>query len=308
MKKIDFKPVELNDLDDIYKYTSKYGEGSCQHSPVSMYSASEKYGDEFCILDDTLFVLRKNLCDETYRVYLAPLGNGDIKEGFEKILSDAAQYGKKVKFLTLTDKYANELSETFPSEFEIVKDRDLSEYMYETVKMSTYSGRSLKKRRSEVNSFWTRYGQRAEVRLIEEKDHKDIIDFERKWVEINRDTHDVDALEREERMIKMQLSVFDKLGLSGIVLRIDGAVCGFGYGSRLSDDFYDAIIEKGDKNVPYIYKVLRMESVKQCAMECKYVNMEEDVGIEGLRALKYSYRPAYLLDKNIAIQKDGGSR
>ena len=88
-----------------------------------------------------------------------------------------------------------------------------------------------------------------------------------------------------------------------VVLRLDGEVRGYGYGVRLSDLYYDALIEKGDKDLVYAYRVLRVESVRRCAMDCKYVNLEEDLGIPGLRALKNAYQPEFLMDKYVVTQR-----
>ncbi len=62
--------------------------------------------------------------------------------------------------------------------------------------------------------------------------------------------------------------------------------------------------EKGDRSVPHIYKVLRQEAVKQCALDCIWVNVEEDLGIQGLRELKFAYHPEYLLRKFIATERE----
>ena len=109
-----FEPAGLDDYGRIWPYTSVYGEGSCQHSPVSMYSLSEKYGDSICEEDGFLYTLRSRLCDDTYRVYLAPMGGGDLKGAYLKILEDAAANGRKAKFQTLTEKAAAFLSDAFP--------------------------------------------------------------------------------------------------------------------------------------------------------------------------------------------------
>ncbi|MBR5427528.1 MAG: DUF2156 domain-containing protein [Clostridia bacterium] len=300
---LEFQPVGLRDYSRIYAYTSVCGEGSCQHSPVSMYSLAEKYADEVCEKDGALYTLRARLSDRDYRVYLAPLGLDITKRAYENILADARAYGKKVKFLSLTQKSADKLEHFFPDRFDIAENRDLAEYMYKTALMSSFSGPELQKRRAEVNAFMHRYGDRARVSLIGPEDVAEILAFERLWVEQNAETHDLQALELEERMIKKQLRSFAELHLSGVVLRIDGEVRGFGYGTKLSDTHYDAIVEKGDRSIPHIYKVLRRESVRLCATACEYVNMEEDVGIPGLRALKYLYKPDYLLRKFVAIER-----
>ena len=147
-------------------------------------------------------------------------------------------------------------------------------------------------------------GERASAEVIRPGDYGEILSFARDWVRENASTHDAEALEREERMIGKQMAHFEALRLSGVVLRIDGVIKGFSYGTKLSDEFYDTIAEKADRNIPHIYKVLRAEATKQCCMDCRYVNYEEDLGIPGLRYIKTAYRPEFLLNKYIAAEKE----
>ncbi|MCM1135218.1 MAG: phosphatidylglycerol lysyltransferase domain-containing protein [Clostridium sp.] len=303
MAELIFETAGLKDYERIYRYTSVFGEGSCQHSFVSMYSAEEKYGDAVCEADGFLYTLRQKLCDDCFRVYLAPMGDGNLREAFRRIMADAHKNRRKAKFVTLTKKYAAFLEREFAGQFVAEENRDLAEYVYRTENMAAFPGRKLKKRRDEVHHFWNLFGGRAFVSRITQADFSEILDFESIWVQENKETHDGEALEREERMIRRQFAHFDELALSGVVLRIDGIVKGFGYGTKLSDTCYDAIVEKGDRDIPHIYKVLRQESVKQCAMDCAYVNMEEDVGVPGLRALKYAYQPEFLICKYIVTER-----
>ncbi len=300
---LHFEQLNLTDYDRVYEYTSKYGEGSCQHSFVSMYCLSEKYGDAICEYDGFLFTLRRNLCDANYRVYLAPLGEGDLKAAYSLILDNAKRHKKKVKFCSLTESHAKFLKENFPGVFEIEYERGLAEYIYKSENLAYFPGRGLKERRHEVNKFWKTYGDRAVCTRITADDLDDIMAFEMNWLHDNKDRDDIEMLRRESRMMHMQIDIFNELRLSGVVLRIDGEVNAFGYGVKLSDDYFDAILEKGDRNNPLIYKVIRQESVKQCAMDCKYVNMEEDLGFDGLRLMKMKYHPEYLIEKYIVTER-----
>lgn len=299
MSELNFHPVTLEDYDVVWKYMSKHGEGSCQHSFVTMFSLYEKYGDAICEQDGFLYVLREHLCHDDVRVYLAPMGDGDRKAAFEKILEDAHSHHAVAEFQTLTETASRFLEEHFPGKFKMTESRDYAEYIYSTEKIATFSGAKLRNKRTEINRFYREYGDRVSVTGIRKEDFPEILDFEKKWLWQNREDHDSCALEREARAINLQLENYDALHLSGIVVRIDGIVHGYGYGTPLSDSYYDALIEKGDREIPNIYRVLFQESVKQCALSHTYVNREEDVGVMGLREVKLSYQPEILLKKYI---------
>ena len=169
--------------------------------------------------------------------------------------------------------------------------------------MAAFSGSALRKRRGEVHTFWRIYGQRAVITRIRPEDFADCLAYEQTWLEDNIETHDRDTLLRDARMIDFQIAHYDELHLSGVILRIDGVVRGVCYGTKLGDT-YDVIVEKADRSVPHSYKVLRQESAKQCAADCLFVNMEEDVGVPGLRTLKNAYKPERLLRKLVATERE----
>lgn len=298
-----FHELLPKEYDLVYSYMSAHGDSSCQHSFVSMYALFEKYGDCICESDGFLYTLRSRLCDEQYRVYLAPMGEGDLKQAFRNVIEDAHQYGKKAKFITLTQRYAEFVQKELPGVFDIQEERDLAEYVYRVDSFSTFSGKALKKRRQEVNQFWTEYGERASVTRMTPADVDDVLEFEHEWVRQNSETHDMSALEREARFGTKMLQNFETFHLAGVVLKIDGKVRGFGFGTKLNDAVFDGLLEKGDREILNAYKVLRMELAKQCAHDCIYENIEEDLGIPSLRTMKLQYQPDYLINKFIVSEK-----
>ncbi|MBP5264518.1 MAG: GNAT family N-acetyltransferase [Lachnospiraceae bacterium] len=305
MEKLDFKPVTAEDYERLYPYTSAYGEGSCQHSPVSMYALYEKYGDATAISEGFLYVLRENLCDDAYRVYLAPLGGDEaaLKEAYERIFADARAYGKKVKFLSLTQKHADFLEEAFPGRFQKACERDLAEYVYDVKTLSQFPGKDFAKRRSEIRKFWREYGKKAEVSQVTALDFDELLTFSETWIYENEETHDKEALSRELRDIRKLIAHYDELHLSGTVLRVDGKVEAFCIGSAINDQYYDIMIEKGVRDIPGVYRVVRQEDAKQRALQFSYMNYEEDVGVPGIRQLKESYGPAFLLKKYVMTEQ-----
>ena len=169
--------------------------------------------------------------------------------------------------------------------------------------MGTFAGGKLANRRAEVHRFNNIFGDRAVLTRMTKEDIPEALEFEAAWVEANTETHDEKTLLKEQRMIEKQLAHFDELRLLGAVLRIDGEMKGFCYGTMLNDLFYDVIVEKGVRSVPHVYKVIRKESTRLLVPTDGFVNMEEDVGEEGLRFIKSAYKPTYLLRKYLAVEK-----
>lgn len=307
---LNFHPVSLSDSVIVRKYMEKSGEGSCQHSFVSMISLFEKYGDSVCESDEVLYTLRSHLCSDKYRYYLAPMfysesekqDNDIAASAFSNIIEDAHSHGCKTMFHTLTEKNKDILESVLPGKFLIEERRDLAEYIYSTEKMAAFAGHDLSEKRREANKLRRIYGERLNVSVIKPDDFDDILRFEKKWLSENAEDHDMNALYKEEKVIEFQLEHYSELALSGIVIRIDGEICGFNYGAALNSDYYDTLIEKGDKNIEDIYRLLIQESVIRTMGSFRFLNREEDLGIPGLRKSKLSYSPVLLLKKYEAAE------
>lgn len=297
LKTLVFEPVLPGQLGRVASYMSRFGESSCQHSAVSMYSHFEKYGDSFCIEQDVLYVLRRNLCDEDSRVYLAPFGAGNLKEAYLRILEDAHAYGKKARFETLTVKQKTFLETAFPGRFEAVRCRDMDEYIYSYETMAGFPGKEHARRRTEIRSFWRDYGERTKVLPMCASDLEEVEHLAEWWLDRHCREQNERALRGEKICIERQIEHFDMLGITGTVIRIDGNIKAFCYGVPLNDSCYNVLIEKGSRAFPGIYRVLRQESTKLNVAGYSYINFEEDVGDPGLRRLKESYGPAYMIEK-----------
>ena len=303
---LDFKKITLEDKDILIRYLYRYGENSCQHSFVSMYCMAEKYGDMYAEKDGYLFILRSGKCTENFRIYLFPMGDTENKEALKKavltILEDAKAHGKKVRFETLTKKASDAINSLFPKQFTAENVRDYAEYIYTQQKLADLPGRALASKRYDVNTFFRDYGDRCSIENILPQHIEEIKEFQKKWLsDMLKDEEDV-QLELENIAIGIGLDNFEKLGLSGIVIYIDGKMAGYAYGAPISDDCYNVIIEKGDRSIPDIYRVLNRDLVRMCCSEYFYINREEDVGVEGLRKAKMSYKPDILLEKYIVSE------
>ena len=308
---LDFQPVNMGLKTLVESYTFKYGEGSCQHSFVSSYCLRHKYGDMFCEHDNFLYTLRSRKCTDSERVYLFPHGdrsNPDaLRQAVQNVLNDSHEHGARVKFETLTASAKDIVMNMFPGKFEEQADRDLYEYLYLTDNLLNLPGHEFATKRKNIHKFFRDYEGRYEVLKIA-PEHIDLIrEFQTKWLDAKVFGEDdfihEHQLEQENEAIQSCLDDFFALGMSGVVMFIDGALSGYAYGAPLSDRVFDAIVEKGDRNIPSVYRVIKHEFTRLCCEGYEYVNLEEDVGVEGLRTMKMRYKPEYMLEKFIVREK-----
>lgn len=300
---MDFKKVTIDDYDRVWKYCSLYGENSCQHSFINMFTLYEKYGSKICEEDGFLYVLRERMCDENTRVYLFPMGEGDKKRAVEKIMEDARSHNSLVRFQTITETKSNWLKSEFPNVFNIEETRDYAEYLHLSDNLANLSGKKFASKRYDANLFRRTYEGRITEIPVTKENINEVLEFERQWLIESQESHDRIALELEYREIELQLRHIDELKISGLIVKIDNIIQGIVYGTPISNNCYDVLIEKGNRKFNDIYRILHQDIVRLCAMNYKYINREEDVGVEGLRKSKLSYKPDILLKKFIASEK-----
>ncbi len=297
---MDFEPVNLTQKERIDALTSRYGEGSCQHSFVSMYALREKYGDGVCLDGGCLFVRRENLCGDGLSVYLAPMGAGSFSESVERLLEDARQRGTRLRFFTLTEKNARALAKAFPGRFRYERERDYAEYFFRRDRLAEMSGPALSKKRSNLRRFYKNCPGEPEARPLTPALVPEILTYLEDWIALNAEDHDRSAMLRERASITAQLSNFETFRLRGTAVYIGGSLRGFVYGTPLSDQVFDGLVMKGDRNVTQMGVYLYQQAALCCGRP--FLNAEEDLGFPGLRESKLSYRPEFLLEKFVVTE------
>ncbi len=305
---LEFKAVSFAEKELADRYAFQYGERSCQHSFVSMFGHSEKYGDALCEKDGWLYYCRKNLETETTRFYLCPMGDREDRKGFteaiENILADAREAGKKARFETVTKGAAELISSCFPDRFTIKPCRDFYEYIYSREKLVKLPGKKMARRRYQVNACLRYYEGRIQIDPILEEDVPEIKLFQEEWVRQRYEENGNPELLEENGAILRELGEFGRCGLKGIIVRLDGDIVGYAYGVCLTEDCFDILVEKGDRNILHIYRLLKRELPAHCDEKIQWINWEEDVGDAGLRQIKTDYYPDMLMEKYIVEERD----
>ncbi len=99
-------------------------------------------------------------------------------------------------------------------------------------------------------------------------------------------------------------SLYFYLGLTGMILFVEGTVAAVTVGEKITDDTALIHLEKADTEFLGSYPAVNQLFVSNFFANTRYINREEDMGIEGLRKAKLSYRPAFLLEKFTVTEAD----
>lgn len=302
---LKFEKISLDMKPTIDKYYFEYGEGSCQHSFVTSFCLRDKYDDMFCEHDSYLYVLRNGLGDEQYKHYLFPMGDrkndSNIKAAIDNIIDDANQNNKKVIFDSITEGAKKIVEKLYQDKFVIEESQDLYEYIYNIDDLAYLQGPQYHSKRNEVSLFFRKYNDSINMRPICAEDINNIKALFKIWVENDDKRNDNPQLVFENKALLIALENYNKLNMIGLAIYIDNDLAGFVMGIKLNNDYVDEMIEKADIKYKGIYKVLNSEFPKMCIEQnFKFVNFEEDLGVEGLRNMKKLYHPSHYIKKYIA--------
>lgn len=174
------------------------------------------------------------------------------------------------------------------------EDRDNFDYIYSVEKLSTLSGKKLDGKRNHINRFKKLYTfEYEEISDSNISDCKEIVD---KWCE-QRNYLEHTSLISERKANLDLLDNFNTLGVKGAIIKVNGKTEAFTIGEKLNVDTVVIHIEKANAEINGLYPLINQQFLVNQWSDIEYVNREQDLGIEGLRKAKLSYRPIRLVEK-----------
>ncbi|MCR5671679.1 MAG: phosphatidylglycerol lysyltransferase domain-containing protein [Butyrivibrio sp.] len=178
--------------------------------------------------------------------------------------------------------------------FIIEEETDLKDYLYDAEELRLLPGKKFQKKRNLVNKFMKEYEGRWEYKTMCCVDEYFLEEFMKKWVEnrLSEDVESKDTLLSEKEGVIDILRNCDKVTFRVGGIFIDERLEAFSIGSFNSREQMAVIsIEKGNSEIPGIYQVINQQFLLNAFKDARYVNREDDMGIEGLRRAKESYNP-----------------
>ena len=131
----------------------------------------------------------------------------------------------------------------------------------------------------------------------------EVHDFLVEWCEW-KDCDSVPFLGYEEDAVFFALKHFNRLGLSGLIIRVMGKIGAIALYEQMNPSTVVIHFEKGLPDCEGIYKAINAETAAALLGRFEYINRESDMGVEGLREAKTRYHPHHLVEVYCASKED----
>lgn len=277
-------------------FGSRYCENA-EYTFTNLYMWREMLNLQWAVEDDVLYIFSSN--EEIFAAW-QPIGAQDkMQDAITKILQAAEQLRgeKKFMFVVVEKIFADELEKYPHAKFNITAERDNFDYVYLAQDLINLSGRKFHGKKNHLNAFRKEYSDAKYLPITE-----DIIPKCREELNIWSETHkranpDDPFIGYEQAAIHEIFDHFDAFKLKGGAILINDKVVAFTFGERLNSDTAVIHVEKADPNVRGIYAAINQAFVAYEWSDMIYINREEDMGIDGLRQAKESYRPIKMIEK-----------
>ncbi len=285
---------QINTFKKYYNYSNALG---CDLNLVNAYLWRDEFNIKFAVYDDTLIKAYFN-DDGSIWGYCMPSGK-NVKGALEEIFADSYERGRKPLLLMLTNGQRAVLETMYPSKFSFVRSPENQDYIYLSEDLATLAGKKFHAKRNHISKFYRTYSN-TRFEVIHGSNIKDALTVVHGWCNENG-IYEADNY--EVRAINEAFENMESFNMSGAVLYVEDKPVAMALGSEISQNVYDVNFEKALREYDGVYAVINNEFAKTLT-KYKYINREEDMGLEGLRKAKLSYNPVIILDRYNAQLKD----
>jgi len=292
--KDNFIRPELLHKELMNKYLKQQKKRSCDNTFANILLWSRHYGVTFQIIEDMLVFKSK----EEQPSYTFPAGRSEgIKPVIDLLLADSEEKGYPFKLNLVGPEQFAILEELYPERFQISYSEDIADYVYETEKMINLSGKKYHGKKNHINKFEATNPDWSYESLTDDN-VEECFQMALEWRNENEVEGNADKV-AEMNVTLNALRLYKELDLKGGLLKVEGKVIAFTLGEPVCSDTFVVHIEKAFGEIHGTYPMINRQFLIHEVSEYPYVNREEDMGVEGLRKAKLSYRPIFMVKKGI---------
>ena len=225
--------------------------------------------------------------------FFPPIGEGDVIKCYQSFLQYLGGKGIPPKIFRVPEAVVAQI-DWKTSGMKVELDRNQCDYVYLTQDLIELKGRKYHRKRNHIKQFQEKYSYQY-IPLTPEWIPQ-CLQLETEWCDL-RHCEASPGLLNESFAIKEAFTHFEKLGVKGGAILINGKVEAFTLGDPLNPDTVVIHIEKANPAYEGLYPTINQAFLENQWSGYAYVNREQDLGEEGLRKAKESYFPHRLVNK-----------
>ena len=299
---IEFKPITIADKAPYEAFLLSCEERGCEFSFANLYL----WGRQQLAFVHGHALLFSQFNRRT--VYPFPVGCGHKKEAIDAIIHDAERRGIPCRITGLTQANLDTLQALYPNRFRYHCDRDAFDYVYAIEDLADLPGRKYQKKRNHFNRFRNLYPHYTTAPLCD-ANLPQVQAMAESWYQARLQADPDGDYHMERAALSKAFAHYKELGMEALVLLDGDTVLAFTMASPLCSHTLDVHFEKARPGVEDAYPVINCEFaryIRQKMPHIRFLNREEDMGIEGLRKAKESYYPHHMTEKCWACLLEDG--
>ena len=280
---LEFFPLNISVLGKITPMLTASEHMLCDYTPGGLlFGIRRLYSPAVCIKGDSLFISFLSE-DRTHREYLIPTNT--TEESLD-MLREYARMHKLPLIIHGTERATELTAKHFSCGYELSD--ELCDYVYDAQALATLEGAKYHTHRTNIRKL-QREHERWCYEKIDDANLPEAVEFADLLFSGTQDDRSKYYSAGVE-MVYDSLANLDRLSLRGGLLRVDGKVCGIAVGFVKHEMLYIHVL-RASREIWGAWNLLCREFVLDNLADVKYVNMEDDLGDEGIRRMKLSYSP-----------------
>ena len=292
----DFKPIEIQDKPLFDEFLAKDPPQVSELTFTNLFIWRHHYQPAWLEWDGCILILFHPQRGPVYG--FCPFGPGDKRSALDVICREIAKQAAEVRICRVGEEFvANHVD---PAKYEVVPDRDNSDYVYLAKDLINLSGNKYHRKKNHLHQFIKNHA--FEYRPLDAELVKRVLGMQEAWCRIRECVEKPDLL-AEDFAVHEALTHFEALEYQGGAILLNLAVEAFALGEPLNQDTAVIHIEKANPDILGLYAAINQLFCLNTWSNVTYINREQDMGVEGLRKAKESYYPHHMVNKYIVSPK-----
>lgn len=281
-----FKPLGVEDKDSISRHLKLTARNTCELSIGNIFLWKGSDNTQLTCINHNICLLLSQPNEPPY--FLEPLGYHKPAETTDIMLKHIGRISRA------SESFVSRL----PEKYKLESLRSHFDYVYSAKDLAELKGRKFDGKRNHIKRFKIKFPDCELVELTPAFKKESFLLFE-KWFRARKESRYFSKLtfDAQKNAVANAFIDFELLDLLGGAFLVNGKLKGFTIGSRLNPETVSVHFIYSDPELPGIFQTILWEACNKTYSGFKYVNLEQDLGIPGLRTAKLSYHPLKLEEK-----------